>query len=86
MPAPLIWINAFPGTGKLTIAKAMAVLDPSIVVIDNHQLIDPVAAKFARDHPDYQAERKLERERAFQRYVMDPALASSTIVFTGASS
>ncbi|KAH6603941.1 hypothetical protein Trco_007387 [Trichoderma cornu-damae] len=83
MAAPLIWINAFPGTGKLTIAKAIKSMDESITIIDNHQLIDPVASKLSRDDPRYQIERKRERERAFQKYVQDPAKASEIIIFTG---
>ncbi|ETS03819.1 hypothetical protein M419DRAFT_136420 [Trichoderma reesei RUT C-30] len=82
MAAPLIWINAFPGTGKLTIAKAIKALDESVTVVDNHQLIDPVASRISRDDPRYQAERKRERERAFEKYVYDPATASKTVVFT----
>lgn len=83
MAAPLIWINAFPGTGKLTIAKAIKALDESVIVIDNHQLIDPVASAIPRDDLSYQAERKREREGAFQKYVYDRATASQTVVFTG---
>lgn len=83
MAAPLIWINAFPGTGKLTIAKAIKSMGEFITVIDNHQLIDPVAAKLSRDDPHYQTERKRERERAFKKYVQDPGRASETIIFTG---
>ncbi|PTB41317.1 uncharacterized protein TrAFT101_010066 [Trichoderma asperellum] len=82
MAAPLIWINAFPGTGKLTIAKAIKSIGASVTIIDNHQLIDPVAWKFSRDDPCYQIERKRERERAFQRHVQDPTTASETIIFT----
>ncbi|TFB05782.1 hypothetical protein CCMA1212_001492 [Trichoderma ghanense] len=82
MAAPLIWINAFPGTGKLTIAKAIKSLDKSVIIIDNHQLIDPVALRVSRDDPRYQAERKREREQAFEKYVYDPATASKTVVFT----
>lgn len=82
MAAPLIWINAFPGTGKLTIAKAIKALDESVIVIDNHQLIDPVASAIPRDDLSYQAERKREREGAFQKYVYGRATASQTVVFT----
>ncbi|KAL7944738.1 hypothetical protein V8C42DRAFT_325731 [Trichoderma barbatum] len=82
MAGPVVWINAFPGTGKLTVARELVLLNQSSVLIDNHQLIDPVAARFARDHPQYQTERRCERERAFDKYVLEPALMSKTIVFT----
>ncbi|VUC37180.1 unnamed protein product [Clonostachys rosea] len=78
--APIIWINAFPGTGKLTVARALRALIPKSVVIGNHQLIDPVT--LSRDHPCYQTERKKEREKAFSKYVFNPSWAEYTIVFT----
>ncbi|KAL7953376.1 hypothetical protein V8C34DRAFT_321227 [Trichoderma compactum] len=86
MAAPVVWINAFPGTGKLTVARELVRLDQSSILIDNHQLIDPVAARFSRDHPQYQAERRRERERAFDKYVLEPTLISKTIVFTDCQS
>ncbi|KAF4472253.1 hypothetical protein FALBO_852 [Fusarium albosuccineum] len=82
MPAPLIWINAFPGTGKLAVARAVAALCPRIIVIDNHRLIDPVAMRLSRDDPRYQPERKRERQRAFAEYVLDPTRISQTVLFT----
>ncbi|CAH0046196.1 unnamed protein product [Clonostachys solani] len=78
--APIIWINAFPGTGKFTVAKVLGTLIPKSVVIDNHQLIDPVT--LSRDHPCYQTERKKEREKAFNEYVFNPRWAEHTIIFT----
>jgi hypothetical protein len=57
--APVVWINGFPGTGKKTIADAMKQLDPNILVLDNHKLIDPVAAAFSREHPEYNTTTKI---------------------------
>jgi hypothetical protein len=61
-PSSLIYITAFPGTSKLSIARALIFLLSSTkpsssptsapVLLDNHALIDPVAARFPRDHPD----------------------------------
>ncbi|RFU75587.1 hypothetical protein TARUN_6647 [Trichoderma arundinaceum] len=82
MARPVVWINAFPGTGKLTIAREFALVHKPSILIDNHQLIDPVAARLSRDHPQYQTERRRERERAFNRYVLDPASLSKTVIFT----
>jgi hypothetical protein len=57
--APLGWINTFPGSEKLTVARIL--LERSgkeeMAVIDNHQSIEPVEAKFSRDLPGYQNER-----------------------------
>jgi len=82
---PLVWINGFPGTGKYTIAKLFATLldegDP--LLIDNHSLIDPVEAKFSRDHPNYQQERRREREAVFKSFVEDPAFRTRIVIFTG---
>ncbi|KAF2624945.1 hypothetical protein BU25DRAFT_474443, partial [Macroventuria anomochaeta] len=52
-PAPLVWINGFLGSGKLTIARSLTTLLPSMILIDNHKLIDPVEAHFPQTHPDY---------------------------------
>ncbi|KAL7914673.1 hypothetical protein GGI35DRAFT_154278 [Trichoderma velutinum] len=86
MAGPIVWINAFPGTGKLTVARELVGLDQSSFLIDNHQLIDPVAARFSRDHPQYQIERRRERERAFDKYVLEPTMISKTIIFTDCQS
>lgn len=55
---PTIYINGFPGVGKLTVAKELQTLLPNAEVVDNHRLIDPVAAIYERSHPRYQALRK----------------------------
>ena len=82
---PLIWINAFPGTGKFTIAKLLTTLldegDP--LLIDNHSLIDPVEANFSRDHPNYQQERHRGRDAMFKKFVEDAAFQTRIIIFTG---
>jgi hypothetical protein len=75
-PSPLIYINAFPGTGKLTVARALISLLSSSkptsapVLLDNHTLIDPVAAKYTRDHPNYAQERRRVRKKALREYVL----------------
>lgn len=81
--APLLWINGFPGTGKLTVATAITELHKSAVVLDNHKLIDPVEAKFPRTHPDYQRERKLYRQKIFDEFVCNTEMLSKLVVFTG---
>jgi hypothetical protein len=82
-PAPLVWINGYPGTGKLTVAKAMAAFSPQVVVLDNHQLIDPVEARFSRSHPRYREERRIYRTYTLAHYASDPSLFSYIIVCTG---
>lgn len=83
--APLVWINGFPGCGKLTIASHLERLYDNLILIDNHKLKDPVAAKFPRGHPDYQEERKLCRERVLREVVENPEKLSQMVIFTGKS-
>ncbi|KAG4287508.1 hypothetical protein FPRO06_05160 [Fusarium proliferatum] len=80
--APVVWINGFPGTGKETIADAMKQLDPNIMVLDNHKLIDPVDAVLSRDHLDYNVRRKQLRQAILQRVVRHPYSHGRLVVFT----
>lgn len=82
-PRPVLWINGFPGTGKLTIARELVRIYMPNILIDNHQLIDPVAEKFSRDHPQYQIERKRRRKWAFDNFVWEPTRTSEAVIFTG---
>ncbi|KAM0253078.1 hypothetical protein ACHAQJ_007454 [Trichoderma viride] len=82
MVGPVVWINGFPGTGKLTTAREFALIYMQSILIDNHQLIDPVAARFSRNHPQYQAERRRQREWVFEKYVLESSLLLNTIIFT----
>jgi len=84
--APLVWINGFPGCGKLTIASVMKTLHTDMILLDNHKLIDPVEAKYARSHPDYQKERHQYRQNIFREHVSNPATLSRVVVFTGKNS
>lgn len=88
MKAPLVWINGYPGTGKLTVAIQLAISHPDSVFVQNYVLIDPVHDRLgpnARRHPEYQMLRREERERAFNIWVRDPELADKMIIFTGMS-
>ncbi|KND91831.1 hypothetical protein TOPH_03362 [Tolypocladium ophioglossoides CBS 100239] len=62
-----IWINGFPGVGKLTVATELQRLLPGSLLIDNHQLIDVV--KLPRDHPQYNTQRERVRQEAFRKWV-----------------
>ena len=86
--APLVWINGFPGSGKLTIAGKVVNLfdEDKILLIDNHQLIDPVEARFPRHHPQYQSERHSQRSTCFGDVVHAKSMLSRTIIFTGEDS
>ena len=84
--APVVWINGFPGCGKLTIASVMKTLHEDLILLDNHKLIDPVETNFQRSHPDYQKERHLYRQHIFKEHVSNPSKASQIVVFTGETS
>ncbi|KAH7085278.1 hypothetical protein BKA63DRAFT_597947 [Paraphoma chrysanthemicola] len=85
-PAPLVYINAFPGTGKLTIARALVALffnsHSTATLIDNHTLIDPVAAKFPRQHPRYTDARRQEREKVLRAYIENPERDEEVVIIT----
>jgi hypothetical protein len=85
-PAPVVWINGFPGTGKLTVATAAAALDKTAIVLDNHKLIDPVEAQFPRTHPSYQDERRSFRRAVLDEHVGGMTTLSRLVIFTGKSS
>ncbi|KAK4182082.1 hypothetical protein QBC35DRAFT_396683 [Podospora australis] len=82
--APIIWMNGFPGTGKLTVAEKLAALcgPENATVLDNHKLIDPVEAKIPRSHPDYQKERQLYRQAVFEEHVCNAGTLSRLVIFT----
>ncbi|KAF2141161.1 uncharacterized protein K452DRAFT_359516 [Aplosporella prunicola CBS 121167] len=84
--APVVRINAFPGMGKLTIAREVVQLyqdrHRQAILIDNHQLIDPVEARIPRHHADYQEQRRLQRAITFSKYLYPPEIRATTIIFT----
>lgn len=84
-PAPLVSINGFPGTGKLTVAQELQRLCGAheAVLIDNHQLIDIVESRIPRTHPDYASQRKKARSNAFSMYVENTEMSNKVIIFTG---
>lgn len=53
-----IYINGYPGVGKLTVAEELKNIIPLSEVIDNHSLIDPVAREYERWMPEYYPMRK----------------------------
>ncbi|RYP53710.1 hypothetical protein DL768_001310 [Monosporascus sp. mg162] len=80
--APVLWINGFPGSSKLTVAKILAGIHHSAVALDNYRLIDPVEARFSRDRPDYQKHRRLYRQAVLDHYVRDESTLTRLVGFT----
>lgn len=81
--APLVWINGFPASGKLTVASLLPTLSDQILVLDNHKMIDPVEARISRDHPNYNKERQLYRSNTFDQFIYNASTLSTIVVFTG---
>jgi chloramphenicol 3-O-phosphotransferase len=84
----LIFLNGFPGVGKLTIARALKGLLPrypdSIRLIDNHTLIDPAQAIIPDRGPAHKALRAKICEVVFEalkhEFAGNPAL---TVIMAG---
>ena len=82
-PASFIYINGYPGVGKLTIAKELLNLLPSPAkLLDNHLLIDPVAALLDRGSGEYQSLRKRLRLTVLSAIAESSELKSTTLIFT----
>jgi broad-specificity NMP kinase len=82
-PAPLVCVNAFPGTGKYTIASILThkLMAGQCTLVHNHDLIDAVTCP--REHPDYRRLRKEEPSKAFARYVLAAETLQNCVIFTG---
>ncbi|KXG54683.1 uncharacterized protein PGRI_078270 [Penicillium griseofulvum] len=81
-PHPLIHINAFPGAGKLTIAKHLVALSANLKLIHNHLLINPADAVLHRTQPGYQSLRRALRTAIFTSLATEPATFNTTYLFT----
>lgn len=84
-PHPLIHINGFPGTGKLTVAQdlvAHVALSANLKLIHNHLLINPADAVLHRTQPGYQSLRRAVRAAIFTSLATEPATFNTTYLFT----
>lgn len=83
-PLPIIHINAFPGTGKLTIAQSLLThFQPSTLkLVHNHLLINPADAVLHRTQPGYQNLRQNIRSAIFDTLISEAATYSTAYLFT----
>lgn len=79
----IIHMNGWPGTGKLTIARILA-HRLSARLLDNHTLMNPAEALFARRDPLYASLRQEIRRVAFEHIGRAPT--PETFIFTDALS
>lgn len=82
-PLPLIHLNGFPGTGKLTIARALVeLLNPCGRLVHNHLLINPADAVLHRTEPGYQDLRRALRAAVFTALAQNAAAHKTAYIFT----
>jgi L-2,4-diaminobutyrate decarboxylase len=66
LPPCVLFINGFPGVGKLTIARRIHKLVPHSLLIDNHLLIDPAEAIEPNRTREHYILRRAIRQAAFE--------------------
>lgn len=91
-PLPIIHLNGFPGTGKLTIAReVVAILQEhfaalgsgeQVKLVHNHLMINPADAVLHRTQPGYQKLRKALRDAVFSTLKSEPATFTTAYLFT----
>jgi hypothetical protein len=85
-PLPIIHINGFPGTGKLSIAQHLIKQLPQhnipTKLVHNHLLIDPADAVLHRTQPGYQTIRRAIRAAVFSALEQESATYGATYIFT----
>ncbi|WP_077962196.1 AAA family ATPase [Ensifer adhaerens] len=79
----VVHINGWPGSGKLTIARHLAERLGARLA-DNHTLINPAEALFARSDPLYRSLRAEVRKSVFEH--LEKAPGAQSFVFTDALS
>lgn len=81
-----IYINGYPGIGKLTIAKELEKLVPNSKVYHNHLFIDPIAPLVDRHSPHYQDMRTSFRRHILNTIATSEATQQFTWIFTDSRS
>ncbi|KAM5517800.1 hypothetical protein FOXYSP1_08585 [Fusarium oxysporum f. sp. phaseoli] len=79
-----IYINGYPGIGKLTIAKEPQQLLPNSKVYHNHLLIDPIDALVERSSPGYHEMRTGLRQYVLNEIATSEYTKGRTWIFTDA--
>lgn len=83
-PFPILHINAFPGTGKLTICHELLALlrPPHAKLVHNHLLINPVDTILDRTQPGYQTLRRSVRAAVFHALAHEESTHTTAYIFT----
>lgn len=77
-----IYINGFPGVGKLTIAQELEKIIHNAKIFHNHLIIDPVAALVDRDSPEYLPIRTNLRRHVLEIIATSESTKGKTWIFT----
>ncbi|KAI9833219.1 MAG: hypothetical protein M1826_000132 [Phylliscum demangeonii] len=83
-PRPIIHLNGFPGTGKLTVARHLVqqLGFAQAKLVHNHLLIDPADAILHRTQSGYQPLRRALRAAIFTSLVHEDVTHESVYIFT----
>ncbi|KAI9653202.1 MAG: 60S ribosomal protein L3 [Alyxoria varia] len=81
-PPMFVYINGYPGVGKLSVARILQTLLHNAKIFDNHRLIDTTAMLFDRDMPEYQQSRKQIRQVVLDSIAASPSTKDVTWMFT----
>jgi hypothetical protein len=91
-PLPIVHINGFPGTGKLTIAREVVTIlqkhfaasgsGEQAKLVHNHLMINPADAVLHRTQPGYQRLRKALRDAIFSTLKNERATFTTAYLFT----
>lgn len=79
---PFVYINGYPGVGKLTVARELERILPTSKVYDNHLLIDPIAQLVDRSSPEYDTIRTSLRRLILDVIAMSESTRGTTWIFT----
>lgn len=77
-----IYMNGYPGVGKLAIATALQKLLPDSKVYHNHLMIDPIKPIIERTSPQYEAARKMLRRALLGLIATAEEAQPTTWIFT----
>ncbi|KAL9531945.1 hypothetical protein SMMN14_04021 [Sphaerulina musiva] len=77
-----VYINGYPGVGKLSVARELRAILPNAKVFDNHSLIDATSSIYERGMPEYQPLRRQMRRVVLDSIATSESTREITWIFT----
>ncbi|EMF13071.1 uncharacterized protein SEPMUDRAFT_155484 [Sphaerulina musiva SO2202] len=77
-----VYINGYPGVGKLSVARELRAILPNTKVFDNHNLIDATSSIYERGMPEYQPLRRQMRRVVLDSIATSESTREITWIFT----